>query len=67
MNLTINVKTTGVYFGGIDFRGNSIDTGTIKAGEFKTITFTADNSVTLRGYWPSNGQQKNVFIAIVAQ
>jgi hypothetical protein len=64
VNLTFNVKTEGVYYGGIDFRSLVVNSGTILAGQFKTVTFTANSSFTFNGFWPSSGVQKNVTVKI---
>lgn len=67
VNLTIQVKTEGVYYGGIDYRSSVVNSGTIYAGQSKTVTFTADQSFTLTPYWPSSGVQKQSKINIVVQ
>jgi outer membrane biosynthesis protein TonB len=67
VHLTIQVKTEGVYYGGIDYRSSVVNSGTIYAGQTKMITFTADQSFTLVPYWPSSGVQKQSKINIVVQ
>lgn len=64
VNLTFQVKTTGVYFGGLDFRSSAVNTGTILPGESKTITFTANESFALTPYWPASNTAKGYTEAI---
>lgn len=67
VNLTIQVKTEGVYYGGIDYRSSVVNSGTIYAGQSKTVTFTANQSFTLIPFWPSSGVEKQSKINIVVQ
>jgi hypothetical protein len=67
VHLTIQVKSEGVYYGGIDYRSNVVNSGTIYAGQSKTITFTADSSFTLIPYWPSSGVPKQSRIDVIVQ
>lgn len=67
VNLTINVLTEGTYFAGLEFRGSTINTGSIAPGSSKTISFTASQSFTLEAYWPSSSVKKSATISIVVQ
>lgn len=64
VNLTINVLTEGTYFAGLEFRGGSVNSGAIAPGSSKTIAFVAEETFTLRAYWPSSGVAKNAAILI---
>ncbi len=67
VNLTFNVKNEGVYYGGIDFRSSVISTGTIYAGQSKTITFSANQSFNFLSYWPASNVQKNATVKILVE
>lgn len=67
VNLTFQLKSTGVYFGGLDFRSSVINTGTINAGGSKTVTFTAQQSFNFTPYWPASNVAKGYTVSIVAQ
>lgn len=67
VNLTLNVKTTAVYYGGLDFRSTPVTTGTILPGQNKTVTFTAEQSFDIHAFWPSSGVEKNSVIHIIVQ
>ena len=58
VRITFNVSTTNVYYGGMEFRGGPVSTGTIDPGGSKTVEFTAQNSFTITAYWPSSGVVK---------
>jgi hypothetical protein len=65
VTITFAVRTERVYFGGIDFRSDVIDTDTILAGTEKTITFTAPGrSFTFLAYWPSTGVPKEARLEV---
>lgn len=59
VEITFKVRSSGVYFGGLDFRGSPyFNTGTIKPGESKTIKFTASETFNFSSYWPASGVLK---------
>ena len=64
VSLTFKVKDNTVYHGGLDFRSNSVSTGTIAPGQSKTIQFTAGQSFKFIPYWPSSNIQKGYTISI---
>lgn len=64
VTITFAVSATGVYYGGLDFRSSVLNTGTIKPGESKTISFTADSSFTFTPYWPASNVKKPYLVAI---
>jgi outer membrane biosynthesis protein TonB len=64
VNLTITLGTTNVYQFGLEFRGGSINSGTIMPGASKTFSFTANSTITLNAYWPSSGVQKTASIMV---
>lgn len=64
VSITFMVKDNTVYHGGLDFRSNSVSTGTIAPGQSKTIQFTADQSFKFTPYWPSSNIQKGYTIAV---
>ncbi len=67
VDLTFNVSTNNVYYGGLDFRSSKINTGTIMAGGTKTIAFTATSSFTFTPYWPSSNVSKNYSIKVIVE
>ncbi len=67
INLTFNVKSTGVYYAGLDFRSSVVNTGTILAGDSKTVSFTASESFEFIPYWPGSGVRKGYTIKINVQ
>ncbi len=67
VKITFNVKTTGVNFGGLDFRSSEFDTGTIKPGASKTVEFVADSSFSISSYWPGSNTKKPYTIEVVVQ
>ena len=52
------VRTTNVYYGGLDFRSSKFQTVAAKPGDSATVEFTADSSFTITSYWPSSGVKK---------
>jgi len=52
------VRSTGVYYGGLDFRSSKFKTDTVKPGDTATVEFTADESFTFTSYWPLSGVEK---------
>jgi len=64
VEITFMVKTTNVNFGGLDFRGGPVDTGTINPGKSKTISFTAEETFKIIPYWPSSGTKKSYRITV---
>lgn len=67
VKITFNVKTSGVRFGGLDFRSSEFDTGTIKPGNSKTVEFVADKSFSISSYWPGSNTKKPYTIQVVVQ
>ncbi|TSC75726.1 MAG: hypothetical protein G01um101430_220 [Parcubacteria group bacterium Gr01-1014_30] len=65
VTITFNVSSQNVYYGGLDFRSQVINTGTISPGESKTITFTAQSSFEFIPYWPASGVRKGYEIRII--
>lgn len=67
VNLTLNVKTTGVYYGGLDFRSSVFNSGTVLPGQNKTVSFTADQSFDIHCFWPSSNVEKAAVIHVVVK
>ena len=55
VELTFKVRTSNVYYGGLDFRSSKFKTESVKPGETVTVQFTADESFTFTSYWPLSG------------
>lgn len=58
VKIIFSVKTTGVYYGGLDFRSSKFATAAAKPGETATVEFTADEPFTITSYWPLSGAKK---------
>jgi len=65
INLTVKVKTTGVYYGGLDLRSNVVSTNTILPGQSKTVSFLASKSFDIHAFWPSSEVEKTTVIHMV--
>ncbi|OHA48675.1 MAG: hypothetical protein A2806_00925 [Candidatus Terrybacteria bacterium RIFCSPHIGHO2_01_FULL_48_17] len=58
VNLTFKVRSTNVYYGGLDFRSTKFVTSSVPPGGETTVTFTADATFTYTSYWPASGVKK---------
>ena len=59
VKITYQVRTSNVYYGGLDFRGDGWgDTGKVLPGGVKTVEFTAENTFDFSSYWPSTSKLK---------
>ena len=60
VKITFKVRSTGVYFGGLDFRGAPYFTSPkVLPGGETTVEFTADQSFTYSSYWPASSILKS--------
>lgn len=60
VKITFKVRSVGVYFGGLDFRGAPYFTSPkVLAGGETTVEFTADQSFTYSSYWPASSVLKS--------
>lgn len=67
VSLTFNVKTTNVYYGGLEFRSSVVNTGAIAPGGSKTVTFTAQETFEFAAYWPASSVDKGYRLLISVQ
>lgn len=58
VRITFEVRTGTTYFGGLDFRSEKFNTGTVKPGESTTVEFIADKPFTFTSYWPASNVKK---------
>jgi hypothetical protein len=58
VKITFVVRTSNVYYGGLDFRSPKFETRQVRPGERTTVEFVADESFTFTSYWPLSGVQK---------
>lgn len=58
VRLTFKVRSSGVYYGGLDFKSNKFITPAIPPGGSNSVTFTADETFTYSSYWPRSGVKK---------
>ena len=58
VKLTFVVRTSGVYYAGLDFRSSKFSTSRIDPGGSTTVEFTADESFEFKSYWPATGVLK---------
>lgn len=64
--INFKVRSTGVYFAGLDFRGSPyFNTGKVSPGGSTTAQFTANESFEYRSYWPASNVLKAVGKVIV--
>jgi hypothetical protein len=56
--LTLAVRRSNVYYGGLDFRSEKFKTEPVKPGNATTVEFIADESFTITSYWPLSGVKK---------
>lgn len=59
VRLTFKVRTSNVYYGGLDIRSESFQTGQLKPGESIHVEFIADQSFTFTSYWPATNTIKS--------
>ncbi|GEM_PF-5291797 len=59
-NVTIEfyVRTSGIYYGGLQFNSSYFDTGVMKKGESKNVSFIAGSNFTFTSYWPASSVRK---------
>jgi hypothetical protein len=65
VKITFVVRTSNVYYGGLDFRSPKFETRQVRPGEKATVEFVADESFTFTSYWPLSGVQKTTGRVIV--
>ena len=65
LKITFNVRTTNVYYGGLQFKGCDLDTGKVSSGGSTTVEFSATNTCTITSYWPSSSRVKDNLQVIV--
>lgn len=58
VTITFVVRSTNIYYGGLDFRSPKFNTEPIKPGGSTVVQFTADTSFTITSYWPASGVKK---------
>lgn len=58
VKITFKVRSTGVYYGGLDFRSSKWNTVSASPGGSATVQFVADSTFTFSSYWPSSGVKK---------
>ena len=58
VKLTFIVRTTNVYYGGLDFRSPKFKTESVKPGGVTSVEFVADESFVISSYWPASGVLK---------
>jgi flagellin-specific chaperone FliS len=58
VKITFVVRTSNVYYGGLEFRSSKFETRQVRPGEKATVEFVADESFTFTSYWPLSGVQK---------
>lgn len=66
VKITFQVRSQGVYYGGLDFRGCGQNSGGTVPGGSTIVQFTADSTCTITSYWPSSGVVKSNLQVIVS-
>jgi hypothetical protein len=67
VTIRFHVSAENVYYGGLEFRGGPVDSGTIKPGGNATVSFTATEDFTITAYWPASGVIKYRIPVIVQE
>ena len=65
LKITFNVRTTNVYYGGLQFKGCGQDTGKVIPGASATTEFTASSTCTITSYWPLSSRVKDRLQVVV--
>jgi len=65
VKITFKVRTTNVYYGGLQFKGCGLDTGKVSPGGSITVEFTAASTCTITSYWPSSSRVKDNLQVVV--
>ena len=58
ITLSMKVRTTNVYYGGLKFEGCNIESGKVSPGSSTEIKFTTQNDCTITSYWPLKDVKK---------
>lgn len=58
VKITFKVRKQRVGFGGLDFKSNFFNTGTVKPGDSTTVEFKADKTFTFSSFWPKSNTKK---------
>lgn len=58
VKLTFAVRTSNVYYGGLDFRSSKFSTVQASPGKTATAEFIADSSFVITSYWPVSNVSK---------
>ncbi len=58
VKLTIQIRTTNVYFGGADIKSDEFNFPNLKAGDVKVAEFTPTRSFGVENRWPNNAVLK---------
>jgi len=58
ITLSMKVRTTNVYYGGLKFEGCNIESGKVSPGSSTEIKFTTQNDCTITSYWPLRDVKK---------
>jgi hypothetical protein len=58
VKLYLYVKSSNVYYGGLDFRSEKFKTEPIKPGQKTEVEFIADKDFVIESYWPLSNVKK---------
>ena len=58
VKLNFIVRTSSVYYGGLDFRSSKFKTDPVKPGSRISVEFIADQDFDFQSYWPLSGVLK---------
>ena len=65
VKLYLYVKSSNVYYGGLDFRSEKFKTEPIKPGQKTEVEFIADKDFIIESYWPLSNVKKGELKVIV--
>jgi hypothetical protein len=58
VEIEFRVRTTGVYYAGLGFKGCGVTSPDATPGQAVTVKFRADSNCGIISYWPANGAPK---------
>lgn len=66
VKILFDVKSQGVYYGGLDFKGCGQQTLRVSPGSSARVQFTAQDDCVITSYWPSSGTIKDNLQVLVS-
>lgn len=64
VQITFIVRTSNVYYGGLDFRGCGVQSPAVPPGGSTTLEFTTSATCSILSYWPASGVVKDSLLVV---